>query len=57
MVHKIEKQLNIKRPHGILYDVGNPGPALGHAEKYGGVKHVNGIPILLITGSPSAIQI
>jgi hypothetical protein len=29
-----------------VYDVGNPGPALGHAHKYVGVKLVNGIPTL-----------
>lgn len=31
----------------ISYDIGNPGPGLGQAQKYGGVKPVNAI--LLIT--------
>ena len=26
------------------YDVGNPGPSLGQAHIWGGVKYVNGIP-------------
>ena len=28
------------------YDVGNPGPGMGQAQKYDGVKPVNGIPTL-----------
>jgi len=28
----------------MTYDVGNPGPDLGQAQKYGGVKLANGIP-------------
>jgi len=30
----------------MTYDVGNPGPGLGQATKYGGVKTVNGITTL-----------
>jgi hypothetical protein len=30
----------------MKYNVVNPGPALGQAHKYGGVKPVNGIPTL-----------
>jgi len=38
--------LNKKR--GITtYDVVNPGPGLGQALKYGGVKPINGIPTLI----------
>jgi hypothetical protein len=41
------------------YTVGNPDPGLGQAQKYGGVKPVNGIPThpLLIIGCPVAIYI
>jgi len=28
----------------MTYDVGNPGPDLGQAQKCGGVKAINGIP-------------
>jgi hypothetical protein len=28
----------------MTYDVGNPGSGLGQAQKYGGVKIINGIP-------------
>jgi hypothetical protein len=38
--------LQNKQSSLILTDVGNPGPAIGQAQKYGGVKPVNGIPIL-----------
>ena len=31
----------------MTYDVGNPGPGFGQAQKYDGVKPVNGIPTLL----------
>ena len=30
----------------MTYDVGNPGPSLGQAQQYGGVKSVNGIQAL-----------
>jgi hypothetical protein len=30
----------------MTYSVGNPGPALGQAQKFGGVKLVYGIPTL-----------
>jgi hypothetical protein len=41
----------------MAYDVGNPVPGLGQAQKYGGVKPVNEIPTpLLIIGSPEAIH-
>jgi hypothetical protein len=30
----------------MAYDVGNPGPGMGQAQKCGRVKLVNGIPIL-----------
>ena len=30
----------------MTYDVGNPSPVLGHVRKCGGVKMINGIPIL-----------
>ena len=30
----------------MTYDVWNPGPALGQAQKYGWAKIVNGIPTL-----------
>jgi hypothetical protein len=47
--------LNTKKT--MKYDVGNPGPGLGHAQKYGGVEPVNGIPTTppLITGSPLVV--
>jgi len=32
--------------HKKTYGVGNAAPALGHAQRCGGVKHVNGIPNL-----------
>jgi len=32
--------LNIKKT--MAYDVGNPGPGLGQAQKYGGVKLLHG---------------
>jgi hypothetical protein len=46
------KLLNTKT--STTYDIGNPCPGLGQTQKYGGVKLVNGIPILtlLVTGSP-----
>jgi hypothetical protein len=34
----------------MTYDVGNPGPGLGQAQKCGRVRQVNGIPNL---GLPS----
>jgi hypothetical protein len=41
------------------YDLGNPFPGLGQAQKCGGLNRVIGIPTLtlLITGSPMTIQI
>jgi len=30
----------------MTYDVGNPGPGLGQADKCGGVKLINGVPTL-----------
>ena len=39
-----QKELNTKIP--TTYDVGNPYPGLGQAQKYGGVKPFNGIPTL-----------
>jgi hypothetical protein len=30
----------------MTYDVGNPGPGLGQAKQYGGVKTINGITTL-----------
>jgi hypothetical protein len=41
----------------MTYDVGNPGPGLGQAQKCGRVKQNNGIPTIMIIGSPMAIQI
>ena len=39
------------------YDIGNAGPGLGQAQKYGGVKPVNGIPTLPSWyRSPTTIQ-
>jgi hypothetical protein len=42
-----------------LYDIGNPCPGLGQAQKWGRVKPVNRFPTLplLINGSPVAIQV
>jgi len=40
----------------MTYGIGNSGPDLEQAQKCGGVKLVNGIP-LLITESPQTIQI
>jgi hypothetical protein len=37
---------SLKKKKTTVYDVGNQGPALGHAHKYVGVKLVNGIPTL-----------
>ena len=41
------------------YDLGNPCPGLGQAQKCGGLNRLIGIPTLtlLITGSPMTIQI
>jgi hypothetical protein len=39
------------------YDVGNPGPGIEQTQECGGVKPINGIPLLLITGSPTAAYI
>ena len=47
--------LNTKKT--MTYDVGNPGPGLGQAQKCGRVKQNNGIPTIMIIGSPTAIQI
>jgi hypothetical protein len=33
--------------HNKVNDVGNPGPGLGQAQQYGGVKPVDGISTLL----------
>jgi hypothetical protein len=41
----------------MKYDVVNIGPDLGQAQKCDSVKLVNGMGSLLITGSPTAIQI
>jgi hypothetical protein len=39
--------LQTKKGGGAMaYDVGNPDPGMGQAQKCGGVKLVNGIPIL-----------
>ena len=45
--------LNIKKKT-MTYDVGNPGPGLGQAQKCGRVKPVNGIYIYIPSsvGSP-----
>jgi hypothetical protein len=40
----------------MTYDIGNLGPGLAQAQKYGRVKPVNGI-LILITGSQTAIHI
>jgi len=37
---------SLKKKNTTAYDIGNPGPALGQAQKYVGVKLVNGIPTL-----------
>jgi hypothetical protein len=42
--HKVKKRGNTKK--NTTYDVGNPGPGLGQAQKCGWVKPVNGIPSL-----------
>ena len=47
--------LNTKKT--MTYDVGNPGPGLGQAQKCGRVKQNNGIPTIMIIGSLTAIQI
>jgi hypothetical protein len=49
--------LNIKK--SIAYNIGNPGPGLGQAQKCGRGNPVNGIPTLplFIIGSPTATQI
>jgi hypothetical protein len=42
----------------MTYGIRKPGPGMGQAQKCGGVKLVNVIPILpLIIGSPITIQI
>jgi len=41
----------------MTYYVGNPGLGLGQAQKCGRVKQNNGIPTIMIIGSPTAIQI
>ena len=49
---------NIKHKETMTFDVGNPAPGLGQAQKCGSVILLNGIPtLLLITGSPMAIHI
>jgi hypothetical protein len=47
-----------KKTTTYMYDVGNPWPGLGHAQKGGGVKPVNKNPTLslLIIGSPMQRQ-
>ena len=51
------KSLNIKK--SMTYNIGNPGPGLGQAQKCGRGNPVNGIPTLplFIIGSPMATQI
>jgi hypothetical protein len=39
------------------YDVRNPGPYVGQVHTLGGIKPVNGILTLLITGSPTTLHI
>jgi len=47
------------KKYNVIYVVGNTGPGLGQAQKYGSVKPVNGISNLplLITGWTTAIHI
>jgi hypothetical protein len=53
--YHLSSQLNsMNTKKTTTYDVGNPGPGLGQAQKCGRVKPVNWIPApahLLITGS------
>ena len=50
--------LEIKKKDTTTYDVGNPVPGLGQANKYGGVKPANWIHFsLLMIRSPTSIQI
>jgi hypothetical protein len=54
----IINKTNIKHKETMTFDVGNPAPGLGQAQKCGSVILLNGIPtLLLITGSPMAIHI
>ena len=52
-IHKKNKHLLIEHTKTMAYDVGNPVPGLGQAQKCGRVKPVNGIPTLLKIGSPT----
>ena len=59
-INKINNHLSpqlIKHKKNTTYDVENPGPHLGRAQRGGDVKSVNGILTLLIIGSPTAIHI
>ena len=42
--HGILNSLNTKKTK--TFDVGNPGPGLVQAQKWGGIKPVNGFPTL-----------
>jgi len=61
-IYKANNQLSpqiIEHRKSMTYNVGNPGPGLGRAQKCGRGNPVNGIPTLplFIIGSPTAIQI